>query len=365
MKVLHFSLTPLAGMPVRLVQALNRHTRVQARLADRSRFGRYDHDLVMDEDPEAVLQAARDADILHLHNYLDLDSDRFAPLDFRALQRAGKRVVRQFHTEPGFVARTMGITPEALLAQDIPALVIAQHPERLYRKAYVAPNFIPESRAEYAPCAEPTRWDVFYNPTMNAGAWEDRWNTKGTPQVLPLLRSLEAEGWRVRRVTHIRPLAEALPEKRSSRICLDDLVTGSYHLTGLEALAMGVCAVNFLDERSQTLIRHFSGASGHPYVNARLEEAPAVLRRLLADPDLTRELGLRGRRWLLDHWSEARMIGHYVRAYELLLEDPALLTRQPELSLEGRAAHFLFKELPDLAYKTRADAWDPSGDTPA
>lgn len=364
MKVLHFSLTPLAGMPIRLVQALNRHTAVQARLADRSRFGRYEHDLVMDEHPDAVADAAWDADIIHLHNYLDLDTPKFAPLDFRELRAAGKRIVRQFHTEPGFVSSMMGITPAELLAQDIPALVIAQHPERLYRSGYVVPNFIPEAQEAYTPSPAPPGWDVFFNPTMNAGAWEDRWNTKGVPQVVAMLEALASEGWRVRAVTRVRPLAEALPEKRASRVCVDDLVTGSYHLTGLEALAQGVCAVTFLDERSQALIRRFSGADWHPYVNTRLEEAPAVLRRLLADADLTRELGARGREWLTAHWSEARMIGHYVTAYELLLEDPRLVTRQPELSLESPARTFLFKELPDMVYAARAEAWTARWEAP-
>ena len=69
-----------------------------------------------------------------------------------------------------------------------------------------------------------------------------------------------------------------------------------------------------------------------------------------------RELGVQGRRWLAEYWAEERMIRHYEHVYELLQEDPALVRRQPELSLDG-TRHFSFRGLPDLIYRARAKRW--------
>lgn len=342
-------------MPVRLVQAINRHTGVEARLVDLKRFGLYDHDLVFAQAPEEACELARQADVIHLHNYLDFSSTHFAPIDFGALARSGTPIVRQFHSSPDLVARVMGISEAALLAQDIPCLAIAQYPERLYPKAMVVPNFVPENDPAYLPTSKDPRWDVFYSPTKEMSAWEDRWSTKGMPETSAMIAGVAARtGCRTRVVTGV-PLAGALAAKRASRIVVDDLVTGSYHLTGLEGLAQAKCVLSFLDERSLFLLRHFSGQEEHPFVNVRLEDAGAVLEHLAARPDLTLELGALGRLWLANHWPEQRMVAHYEHVYRLLLEDPALVRRQPELSLEG-ARRFRWRTLPDLVYSARAAA---------
>lgn len=356
MLALHFSITPLAGMPIRLVQALNRHTGVTARLVDARRFGLYDHDLVFAENPDEALALAEAADVIHLHNYLDYSSTAFAPIDFAALAKKGTPILRQFHSTPELVAQVMGISPKDLLAQDIPCLAIAQYPERLYPKALVVPNFVPEGAPAYQPGEEPAEWDIFYSPTKDMSAWADRWSTKGMPETVAMLDGLAAAtGCRVRVATG-RPLAEVLAEKRRSRLVVDDLVTGSYHLTGMEGLAQAKPVLARLDARSLELLRYFSGVDAQPFVNVRLEDAPEALKHLLDDPDLCQELGRSGREWLTANWSEAAMIGRYVEAYDLLRTDPSLVRRQPELSLEHRTRYFMAKTLPDLIHKARKRA---------
>lgn len=348
-------------MPVRLVQALNRHTDVRARLVDLKRFGLYDHDVVFSEAPDEALALAEEADVIHLHNYLDQSSRHFGAVDFGRLERQGKRVVRQFHSDPWLVAQVMGISPEALLAQDIPCIAIAQYPERLYPRAMVVPNFVPETGQAYLPSSKTPRFDIFYSPTKEFGAWEDRWSTKGKPEATRVIERVAARTRATYRIVTGAPLDEALALKRASRIVLDDMVTGSYHLTGLEGLAQGKCVLSWLDERSLALVRHFSGCEAHPFVNCRLEDAAVVLEHLLADPAMVRELGARGREWIADRWPEERMIRRYVEVYELLLEDPALVARQKELALDSPSRYFHFRTLPDLIHRARKEAWtDPA-----
>ena len=357
MRVIHFSITPLAGMPIRLVQALRRHTGIDARLADLQRFGLYDHDLVHAESPEEVRELAWSADVIHLHNYLDLDSTQFSGVNFRALARAGKAVIRQFHSSPELIAEVMGIGVRELLEQPLPALAIAQYPERLFPRARVVPNFVPEHDPAYLPCGEPPLWDVFFSPTKTISAWEDRWSTKAMPEASEAIRrAAERTGCRPKAVTGL-PLAEVLELKRRSRIVVDDLVTGSYHLTGLEGAAQGKCVLSFLDERSLVLLERFSGSHGHPFLNVRLEDAEQALEELLSQPALVEAAGMQAREWMERHWREERMVLHYEEAYELLLENPALVARQPELALDDPALAIRYRTLPDMVYRARAAAW--------
>lgn len=76
-KAIHFSIPSLAGAPIRLVQALNRLSPTQARLIDLQRYGIYDHDVVFSESHSLAQELARDADIIHLHNYMDAKSSHF------------------------------------------------------------------------------------------------------------------------------------------------------------------------------------------------------------------------------------------------------------------------------------------------
>ena len=98
-KVIHFSKTMLAGAPIRLVKALNKYSNYNVRLIDLNKCSMYDQDLVWnkyhqdimyDNSKKKMYQLAQDADIIHLHNYIDLDSNEFAPISFRDLLKNGK-----------------------------------------------------------------------------------------------------------------------------------------------------------------------------------------------------------------------------------------------------------------------------------
>jgi hypothetical protein len=355
LRVVHFSTTPLAGMPLRLVAALTRHAGLDARLVDTTRFGLFGQDVVFDETPELAMALAGNADIIHLHNYLDLTATAFAPIDFAALARRGAAVVRQFHSTPALVAGAMGIPVATLLADPLPALVIAQYPERLYPRARVVPNFVPDDEPAYQPANGPPAVDVFFSHTKTVGAFEDRWNTKAAPEVVALLGAMRRDHGVSSDVVAGLPLAEALARKGRARIVIDDLASGSYHLTGLEGLAMAKPVLAFLDGRCLELLAAFAGTSACPFVNVRLEEAGPVLRALLADPEAAAAVGQAGRDWLTSHFSAKTRVAHYVDVYETLQRDPAAIRRQPALSLDGPAARFFAAALPEAVHAGRRE----------
>ena len=197
--------------------------------------------------------------------------------------------------------------------------------------------------------------DVFFSHTKTVGAFEDRWNTKAAPEIRALLARLARErGVTSDPVTGL-PLAEALARKRRARLVIDDLASGSYHLTGLEGLAMAKPVLSYLDSRCLELLAAFAGTPRCPFVNVRLEEAGPVIAALLDDPAAAEDLGLAGREWLTRRFSAKTRVEHYVAAYERLLADPASVRRQPELSLDGPGRRFFAVALPEAVQAGRRE----------
>lgn len=357
MRIVHFAVTPLAGAPLRIVQALNAHTQHSVRLIDLCRYGTEDfgQDVVFSEQPELAIELARNADIIHFHNYLDLDSPQFAPINFRELHKKGTRILRHFHSHPELVASRMGIDAATLLAQDIPSLVIAQFQERYYPNSRIVPNFVPENDPLYMPSSEPARYGIFYSPTNLRNAWDCRWNTKAAPQALSAImgackQTTPAAQWAL---VHKTPLRDTLAKKQASRIVVDDLITGSYHMTGLEALSQGKPVLTYLDDRTRTILQHFSGTTSVPFINIRLEDALPVLTHLLDSPADVAALGAEGRHFMCTHWQSGRMVQFIDEAYTMLQHDPSSVTRQPELSITGTSRRFFALTLPDILHGCR------------
>jgi len=355
LRVVHLSKSSLAGQPHRLVKALQRYTNYDVRMVDLHRWNIYSHDLIFTEELEKCVELVQNADIVHFHNYLDLNSTSFAPLDFKDLHAKGKAFIRQIHSEPNALSRIMGISVNEVLSCDLPTLVIAQYPERFFPNARVVPNNIPIDALDYIPTRDSTYWDLFFSPTKAISAWEDRWNTKGTPETLYMMEKIAGEtGCLTKSITQ-RPLSEVLYEKRRSYIVLDDMITGSYHLSGLEGLSMAKPTLAYLDERIRRVLLDVSGASTIPFINTQLENANVIIKYFLQHRDEGSEIGQSGRQWLEQYWSEESIIQHYKDIYEKLLYDPSLICRQKSLQIDNKTQQFFALTLPDLNYQSHKD----------
>jgi hypothetical protein len=358
LRIVTFSKTPLAGAPIRIVRALQRHTDLDVRHVDLKRWGIFEHDHVHEEDPERTAELAERADILHLFNYLNAGSNDFAPVDFGRLATGGKRLVRQFGSTPMLIAAEMGIPLEEVLNDPIPKLVIAQHPERFLPTARVVPNIVSQDDELYLPACRPLETaGVVFCPTRQDGAWEARWDTKGMPETVAMMKRLNRRTGLPFRMIHGRPFEEAMAAKRCAAIVIDDLVTGSYHLSSLEGLALAKPVLTHLDGRTDTVLRAISGADSIPFVNVRLEDAPEVLTHLAREPDERHGVGVEGRAWIDRYWRDRDLVRHYVGAYADLMDDPRRITRQPELALDRPARIFRAIALPDCVHQARHRHW--------
>lgn len=359
-RVVHFSKSPLAGCPIRAVQALQRHTNYDVRLVDTERWGIFDHDLVHKENPEASLELAEKADIIHLYNYLDYNSLDFYPIDFNALKRKGKVFVRHFYSSPMLVAELMGVNLSDVLNCPIPSLVVAHFQERFLPKARVVPNIVPQDDPLYLPTEDLPEYGVFFAPSSYRSAWEDRWNTKGTTETLAVLERVKhLTGCSIKWITG-RPFAEVMKEKRKAFLTIDELVTGSFHTSSLESLALGKPSLAYLDNRTQRVVREISGSESCPIINVRLEDSLEAIVYLLHNPEEAAEIGRTSREWIEQYWSDRIFVDHITDIYNKLMENPALVCRQEHLRMDDRFHRFHTHVLPDLIYKARANRFKES-----
>lgn len=364
MKIVHFSITPLAGAPLRLVQVLRKHTDHEVRLIDLKPNPIFGEDIVFPRQREEAMAAAEKADILHLHNYLHLGSVQFAPIDFRALHRRGVRVIRHFHSTPD-VVMSIGDLRHDQVFDGLPALVCGQFQERYYPEARVMPLVVLAGEASNAPHVE-TGCGAFFGPSNNEDMFERRWHVKGTPETRRMTARVCRQTGRPFHFMMGKPLEESLAAKRRSAVVIDELVTGGYHTTTLEALCLGRAVMTWLDLRTQRVFAEMAGTSSCPVINVHLGEAESILRYLLTHEEETQVIGRISGEWFATHWSEAKVAAQFDVAYQDLMESPDKIRRQPSLRIDDASGHFRAVVLPDIVHEKKRRQWlrtAPFGDT--
>ena len=107
LRVVHLATDSIAGMPFRLVKTLQRQENLIVNLIEVKRRNSYPQDVIFGDDVEKAVELITKADIIHLHNNLDTNSEAFYPVFFKKLEQKGTRFVRQFHSVPSTIARKM------------------------------------------------------------------------------------------------------------------------------------------------------------------------------------------------------------------------------------------------------------------
>lgn len=381
LRVVHMSLTPLAGSPIRIVNCLNRFSEINARLIvlDPSNSGSrtFENDLVWDRQKEASLTLIDDCDILHLHHFFDLRNNPFG-IDLTTQARTGKKFVRQFHSAPGFLARRLcggnQRAADEMVRSSIPQLVIPHCAERFYPRARVVPQVLPLDDELYMPLEPKTENPIiFYTPSVSSSAWlseipESRWETKGYPETRCLLERVVAcvRGASLS-IIQDKPHSICLAERRRGHISIDEMISGSFHLCSFESLAQGLPTFAYLDARTLQVLADLTGSSSHPWMNFKLEDSEQPLKTLLMDGDLRQQIGRYSREWMEKYWNPRDMVQHYVRAYRDLMEHPGRFNTE-RFDLSNRRQMWYVRDSHDITWAMRVranrDARESTSGTP-
>jgi len=333
--ILHFSYTPLAGSPVQTVKALNKYTDFSARLVVLNPFhyGQrvFENDIDFSAEKELVFSLLEECKIIHLHHYFDLENNDFG-INFKDFEKKGKKIIRQFHSSPFFIAKKDKNLAKEVINSKIPQLVIAQFHERYYPKAHLVPQIIPINDEEYKPCTKREKQVCFTPSVLNRGFYGEEydfhWDTKGFPETKEVFKQLQEEFKDYKFLTKNNiSIFECLELKKKSLVCIDELITGSYHRSGLEALSMGVSTLCYLDKRTEFILKSLTGCDEIPFVNCNINNAGEKITELLKNPEILNKFSENSRKWMQNYFSDPKMIQIYVQEYKNLLEFPELFEK--------------------------------------
>jgi hypothetical protein len=315
--ILQISRTNCAGAIWRIHDAINKYTSHTCRTitaSDTTNGRKFQHDVFLHQVHE-VKHLIGKADVIHFHNWVDHESPEMAP--FKHLLK-DKYKVLQYHTEPSLLQKAH--KRDVVNRDDIRTLVIAQKHVRFYPKSTPVPNMIDIYDPRLVPI--PTKHQklkVIYTPSdlKSYAIYSNTCCGKGYSGVNAILKKLQAEGLIEYTLITDKRWEELMPIKQQHDVCIDECVTGGYHLCSLEALSQGLVTIGWIDDQTKDAIRQIVGYDTTlPWVNTQQHELEATLRRLAADPELVEKLKISGRSWMENNWNPNRLVQHFTNVYE-------------------------------------------------
>lgn len=317
MNVLHVSDTPLSGAPHRLSKALNTYTDVLSKhitWKNKTTTKEFPAEfigatLTMDE-----LKAMWDwADVVHWHNRVG----KTAFLQCTKFDPKSKKGVLQIHSP-----RESEDFSDAL-SYKFPLLIIGQyHPRQWPELNYIVPNIVDifdgNHRAHHADIEHRNTSDVptvSYAPSSTNGKG---WDDKGYSIISPILKRLSLDRKIRYTLIHGRPHNVAMRMKGTSLIGIDEVVTGSYHMSSLEYLSLGIACIANIDPKTEAVIKGLTSADTIPWVKTNKTDFAGCVNHLIKDRDLAMDIGAKSRIWMEQYWNPKVTTLHYKNIYERL-----------------------------------------------
>jgi hypothetical protein len=314
LKILHLSDTPWSGAVIRIVRLFNRHTKHEVRHLVWDPVAR---DRVFETDI-ASSNLTRDevemwlgwADIIHYHGRYR----RQAIFSAHKLPVPKKPSVIQMHGP-----RTSdNYAPE--LNSGVPLAVVAQYQVRIWPEAkFIVPNVVDITDDAYN-MPKPVKMNripcVSYAPSnFNCRGWDN----KGYGEVAPILKRMNLAGQIVFQLIVNQPHDIALSRKRRADIGIDEVVTGSYHLSSLEYLAMGTPCFAGLDQQTIDVVKNITGCPDNlPWIVSNAGNFQSKLNRIIKERTWP-QLGAESRIWMEKYWNPQFLVGCYEKMYEEIM----------------------------------------------
>lgn len=314
MKVLHLSDTSLSGAPYRLSGAFSKYTEHKSRhiVWNRKWLNRvFKTDLVgEDMKMEELQEWWAWADIVHYHNR----AIRSEFIKKTKLEVKSKPAVLQIHSP-----RSSENFKEELNAK-IPIAVIAQyHPREWPELNFIVPNVVDIFEKDHM--AAELKYGrekplVAFTPSSVAGT---KWDDKGFSFINPILKDLDLFQ---RRLIYKRmvgcPHDVVMELKRGSNIGIDEVITGSYHMSSLEFLSCGTVTMANIDEKTEKTVKDLTGCDDLPWVRATRANFRQQLDWIIKTKSWD-VLGRQSRDWMVKYWHPTKTCAHFVNMYERIL----------------------------------------------
>jgi LPS sulfotransferase NodH len=220
----------------------------------------------------------------------------------------GKAIITLVHGCSGQVARTF-------VERGFPGALMGHCPAMLaeFKGWSVVPPPVPLWERAYQPGEKESTLTICYTRPNQSDRHRrehglDGYSEEGDPTLRILERLARKYPIRVEVVADDH-LSQGEGLGRRAHIVMDDCVTGGYHRTSLEGLAVGSAVVNGVGRRAEVLeaFRYCAGGeSSKPFVYANLDVLEGVLASLIrrGSASLAQE-GMWNRQWMEEHWDFA------------------------------------------------------------
>lgn len=336
MLIVHVTNTDPAGAVFNMIRAINEHTEHTARLITTQRIPQFDfpkdvHDLFDGGDElQALLEKA---DVIHFHKVTE-EFEITYELEQRKLKFdlqeyvKGKKVVYHIHGHPH--ERNFPKENAENYAK-LGRLVLASSPdlEEMYKIFYdrvmYFPNLVPINDVRYMPRATDKPITARDGKTQMLCVFQSGTNSilKNMDVIRDVMDRLSKEipvFFLHTSPADIQPQDIALRHKRIAHIVFDH-IEGYYGLSSLEGMSMGKPTIAGLSDYSiKAICKFFEIEPARlPWVIARDEASvEKVIRDLVADNDLRRNIGSLSRQFMKEVWSDAAVAKRLAAVYESL-----------------------------------------------
>lgn len=249
-------------------------------------------------------------DIIHWHNHV-------SPEIYN--RHKNKKHVIQYHSEPEIVECAQSSVDISKFTK----LVVAHYHTCLnfYSQMIPVRNVVNVFSPWESRVSDDT-YKICYTPSTSVGGvWQDKAISKHKLVLKRVKEHFKDKGINVKyNVITNRSLEDVMKCKASSDIVLDECITPSYHLSGLEGLACGKTTVCWLDELVAEQLKKISKSSRNPFIGCYIGYLEDFLINLInkGHKNLNKQ-SLKSYNWFLRYWRTETIVKEYIDIYESIV----------------------------------------------
>lgn len=285
MKIAHYKKTGLSNAPEAISNIINKYTEHESAV-----FG-YGY-------VRGKTNLLQKFDIIHLHNRNIFNNSKLPRLI-------------QYHSEPFRVD----------LSVTIPKTVLAQYHATLpeYKNCTIVRNPIDLWEDMNIPKYYDKKIKIGYSPSNKK---DKGWYNKGYRETTKILQKLK-EKYKEKidiDVIHGVGYRECRQRKSLCNIIIDEVMTGSYHRSGLEGLALGCLTICKISDGLDKIIQNVAESDRHPFLSCSIQELQGVLIDLIENKgiDYVMQKGVNSREWMKKYWNPIDIAEEYIEIYKSL-----------------------------------------------
>lgn len=331
MRILHFSNTPLSNAPANLakIQKDSGHDVrcILDRQVNANRVfvgGEIWRDFVEDQLAEII----ESAEVIHYHNYAfeQFIFNRYPKLIDLARKKPS---LIQYHSprRPKEGQFTYDCIPKENFEPTFSdpffrgrRAVVAQYQVRQYNEAeFIVPNTLPIFDPLYT--AVDRDWTSPAISFAPSNIHLKGWDYKGYDKVKPVFDRIASMPRVTCGIIMNTSYAETMFKKKWSTIGMEELVTGSYHLSFLEYMSFGCATLHNMDEATKIAMAHVVGTDAVnelPALQTTVAGLFKTLHDLVTQPEEAKATGLACRKWMELHWNPNTFVKYFDNIYSKL-----------------------------------------------